>query len=342
MPCFVGLDASKRTTKVCVVDELGTILEEGTVESDPKAIVAFLRGKGRRYARVGQEAWSLAAWLYAGLARAGLPIITIEAKHAHGVLKEMHLNKTDKNDARGIAQLMRLGLYKTVHMKSTESQRIQALLTMRNHLRIKVRDIENAIGAGLLVFGQKLKTGGRPTFERRVRVQVGTDEFLNGLVEPLLRARAAILEEVTALEARLRQIAADDPVCRRLMTAPYVGPQIALTFRASIDMPQRFTRSRNVGVHLGLTPRTRQSGEKETRTGITRRGDRATRTALYLAAGNLIRVTSKPSWLKTWGREVAARRGLRKAIVAVARRLASVLHQMWVNETDFRWEAKAA
>ena len=237
---------------------------------------------------------------------------------------------------------MRLGLYKTVHMKSVESQRIQALLTMRNHLRIKVRDIENAIGAGLLVFGQKLKTGGRATFERRVRAHLGTDEFLGGLVEPLLRARAAILEEVAAFEVRLRQIAADDPVCRRLMTAPYVGPHIALTFRASVDMPQKFTRSRNSGVHLGLTPRTHQSGEKETRTGISCRGDRAARTALYLAAGNLIRVTSKPSWLKTWGREVAARRGLPKAIVAVARRLATVLHQMWVNETDFRWEGKVA
>jgi transposase len=342
MPCFVGLDASKRTTKVCVVDEKGTILDEGSVESDPKAIAGFLRGKRRRYVRVGQEAWSLASWLYAGLARAGLPIVTIEAKHAHGILKEMHFNKTDKNDAHGIANLMRLGLFKAVHMKSIESRRIRALLTARNHLRAKVRDIENAIGAELLVFGQKLETGGRPTFERRVRAHLGKDEFLHSITEPLIRARAAILEEVAAFETRLRQVALDDPVCRRLMTAPYVGPQIALTFRSTIDMPERFTRSRSVGVHLGLTPRTYQSGQKEVRTRISRSGDRAARTALYLAAGNLIRVSSKPSWLKTWGRAIVARRGLSKAIVAVARRLAAVLHQMWTTETDFRWEEKAA
>jgi len=342
MPCFVGLDASKRSTSICVLDEKGALLREGKVDSDPKAITGFLRGEGRRYARVGMEAWSLAPWLYAGLARAGLPIICIEAQHAHGVLKAMRANKTDLNDARGIAEIMRAGIYKAVHIKTVESQKLRALITVRKLLRTKSLDVENGIGSVLLVFGLKLKTGARSTFERRVRKLVGSNTDLASLVEPLLLVRACILDEMDAFQHRVVSAATEDPVCRRLMTAPGVGPVTALTFRAAVDEPRRFSRSRDVGPHFGLTPKAHQSGEMDRSGRITKRGDGSVRTALFLAAQYQLRRNAKDSWLRAWGLAIAVRRGRMKATIAIARRLAVSLHRMWLTDTDFRWTAETA
>lgn len=342
MPCFVGLDASKNTTHICVLDENGRTLEEGFTESDPKTIVAFLRGKHRRYARIGLEAWSLASWLYAGLAKAGLPIIVIEAFHAHGILTATRRNKTDRNDARGIAELMRQGVYKAVHVKTPESQGIKAQLTVRKLLRTKSRDLENGVQSLLLTYGLKLRPGLSATFERTAVALAQSNRQASESLEPLLAIRRSILAEVAKMDARLNALASEDPVCRRLMTAPGVGALTALTFRAAIDEPARFKRSRNVGVHLGLTPRSKQSGEKETRSGISKMGDDAARTALFLAAIAQMRRSTRPSWLKTWGEEVASRRGRKKAVVAVARKLAVTLHSMWINETEFRWDAPLA
>ena len=341
MPCYVGLDASKRSTKICVLDAEGTILKEGAVASEPKAIVGFLRGEGRRYARVGMEAWSLAPWLYAGLARAGLPIICIEARHASAVLKAKRANKTDRNDARGIAEIMRAGIYKTVHIKSAESQQVRTLLTVRRFLRTKLVDIENAVREALLVFGPRLRPGARSTYERRVRKIVGANAILTGCIEPLLSVWKRTLEEMDGLELRLKAVAAEDPVCRRLMTAPGVGAIVALTYRSAIDEPLRF-RSRNVAAHLGLTPKVDQSGERDTKGHISKRGDAAARAALFLAARHQLRRRVKPSWLKDWADQVAARRGRMKALIAVARRLAVVLHKMWITGTDFRWTNETA
>lgn len=336
MACYAGLDASKSTTKICVLDAMGTVLKEGVVESDPKAIVGFLRGAGWRYRRVGMESWSLAPWLYAGLARAGLPIICIEARHSSALLKAKRSNKTDKNDARGIAEIMRAGVYKSVHIKSVESQHIRSLLTVRKFLRTRATDTEIAIGSTLLVYGYKLRLAGRATLEQRVRKLVGANAFLASLIEPLLAVRKRTLEEVGAFERRLKTIAADDPVCRRLMTAPGVGPLVALAYRSAIDEPRRF-RSRDVAAHLGLTPKVNQSGMRDATGHISKRGDAAARTALFLAAREQLKKTGRSSWLKEWANAVAARRGAMKALVAVARRLAVILHRMWVTETDFRW-----
>ena len=220
MPCYVGLDVSKRSTKICVLDNNGQVIREGSVDSSPKAIVGFLRGERRRYARVGMEAWSLASWLYGGLARAGLPIICIEARHAHSVLTAARANKTDRNDARGIAEIMRAGIYKTVHIKTAESQRLKALLTTRKLLRNKSLDIENGIGGVLLGFGLKVGTGAASTYERRVRALAGGNTYLTTLVDPLLKVRRLISDEAVGLERLIRQSALEDPVCVRLMTAP--------------------------------------------------------------------------------------------------------------------------
>lgn len=338
MPYFVGLDASKTSTSICVVDRDGTVIQEAVVETSPKAIVGFLRGERRRYIRVGMEAWSMASWLYEGLAKAGLPIVVIETRSAHTAMKAQR-NKTDRNDAKGIANLVRTGTYRTVHVKSASSQQVQALLSARRLLDAKARDISSAIRGILLGAGLKLAKQKRLTYEKRVRAMIAKQPFYKSLVESLLNARTALLREKAVIDAKLSSIARNDEVCRRLMTAPGVGEIVALTFRSAIDEPNRFRRSRAVGAHFGMTPRTWQSGNLCCRGRITGWGAESVRRTLYVAAWTVFRSMSRPSWLSDWASNVAERRGRGKAVVAVARRLAVVLHRMWVSETDFQWAA---
>jgi transposase len=340
MPCFVGLDASKKTTHICVMERDGAVVREGVVETTPQAIIGFLRGEGRRSVRVGLETWGMAQWLYEGLAKARLPVICIGAREAHGILKAQR-NKTDRNDARGIAEIMRIGAYRKIHIKSASSQETRALLTARAMLVIKAGDVANTIRGLLLGLGLKLPRFQRRTFDLRVRALISKHAFAGQVIEPLLAARAAILKEKDVIEALLLATAQRDPVCRRLMTAPGVGALTALTYRTAIDEPARFARSRTVGAHLGLTSRTWQSGDISRQGRISKCGDAAARRALFLAAQSLCRTIAKPSWLKAWGRQLVERRGYKRAMIAVARRLAVILHQMWMSETDFRWEGPA-
>ena len=339
MPYYVGLDASKQSTSICVIGENGEVAGEGVVASEPKAIVRFLRGEGRRYKRVGIESWTMTPWLFAGLAKAGLPVVCIETRQSSAVLKAARPSKSDRNDARGIAEIMRAGIYKSVHVKSTESRRIGAMLTARKLLRTKVVDIENGVRGLLLSFGVKLPAGGTSSFENRVACAAKVDGQVRGLIEPLMLVRRQLLDAVGAFQARLAAIAADDPVCRLLVTAPGIGALTALEFKAAVDEPRRFPKSRNVGPHFGLTPRSHQSGEHDLRRGITKCGDNGVRKALYLSAAQQFRKRASPSPLRNWAHQIAERRGRKKAIVALARRLAVILHRMWVTETEFRWAA---
>jgi transposase len=338
MPCYVGLDASKKSTSVCVLDARGQVLREGAVESTPSAIKGFLRGEGRRYALVGIEAWSLASWLYEGLAHAGLPVVCIEATHAHVVLKAQP-NKTDRADARGIAELMRIGSYRAVHVKTQESQRIRSMLTARRFLKSKLVSLQSTIRGFLLGAGGKLDSGRVRTFGGRAQQLARKDPFLRQLIEPLLEVWALLVAKIHEFDDRLAEIAKADAVCQLLQTAPGIGPIAALTYRAAIDVPTRFARSRDVGPHLGLVPRTYQSGDSERRGRISRRGNSEARAALYMSAVAMLRSNVRRSWLKDWAQEIAKRRGGKKAVVALARRLAVVLHKMWITNTPFRWEA---
>jgi len=340
MPCYVGLDTSLRHTSVCIIDKAGRVVKEGQVETTPKALVEFLRGDRRRYAAVGMETGALSAWLCRGLKRAGLPVASIDARHAHGALKTQP-NKTDRADARGIAQLMRTGSFKAVHLKSLESSTARGLLTSRRLLIAKLRDLQNGVRGLLLAFGLKLPHGQVFGFEKRVLGFVRNHKEAATVVRSLMTVCSAVVKEIAALNACLAQLAAEDPVCRLLTSAPGIGPLTALMFRSAIDQPERFSKSRTVGPMLGLTPRTHQSGEIERRGRISKCGDAEVQAALYMAAWTLMRSNSRRSWLKDWGEELAARRGRKRAGVAIARRLAVVLHRMWVTNTPFRWERPA-
>ena len=342
MTRFAGLDVSVRETSVCVVDEAGKVLAERKVATEPDDLIELLRSIGGDYGRIGLEAGPLSQWLVNGLAEAGLPVVCVETRHMKALLTAQQINKSDRNDARGIAQMMRVGLFKPVHVKTLASQEWRMLLTSRKLLQKKLLDVESDLRGTLRNFGLKVgmvSTGG---FEARIRELVEGFHRLAAIVGPMLIVRRVLREQFAVLHRMLLGLVRHDPVCRRLMTAPGVGPVVALTYRAAVDQPQRFLHSKAVGASAGLTPKRVQSGESDYDVGISKTGDVMLRTMLYEAAQSLLTNSgARWSWLKAWGLRVAQRRGMRRAAVAVARRLAVILHRMWVDETDFRWSNKA-
>ena len=341
MEHFAGLDVSVNETSVCIVDETGRIVREAKVASEPDALLAVLKSGVYHFKRIGLEAGPLSQWLYNTLGEANLPVICVETRHMRAVLKAQ-INKTDRNDARGIAQMMRAGLYRPVHVKTLRSQKLRMLLTHRKLLQSKAIAIENDLRGTLRNFGLKVGVAGAVKFEARIRELVETSPDLAVLVEPLLVVRRTLREQLGILHRHLLTIARDDEVCRRLMTIPGVGPVVALTYRATIDVPARFRNSRAVGAVLGLTPCKHQSGESDYTGSISKCGDEMMRVMLYEAAQILLMRSTQWSWLKVWAMQIARRRGMKKAVVALARRLAVVMHRIWVDGTTFRWTKEGA
>jgi transposase len=335
MEHFAGLDVSVKETSVCIVDETGKIVREVKVASEPEALLAVLAKPAYRFKRIGLEAGPLSQWLFSVFAEANLPVICVETRHMRAVLKAQ-INKTDRNDARGIAQMMRAGLYRPVHVKTLRSQKLRMLLTHRKLLQSKAIAVENDLRGTLRNFGLKVGVVGAKRFEARIRELAETIPDLATLVEPLLIVRRTLREQTTILHRRLLSIVRDDEVCRRLMTVPGVGPVVALTYRATVDVPARFRKSRSVGAVFGLTCAKYQSGEIDRSGAISRCGDEMMRVMLYEAAQSMLR-SKRWSWLKAWAMQIARRRGMKKAIVALARRLAVIMHRIWVDGTEFRW-----
>jgi transposase len=326
---------------VCVVDATGRIVREAKVASEPDALIAWFCGLGIEVARVGLEAGPLSQWLYAAMREAGLAVELLETRHVRDAFKAMPV-KTDRKDARGIAQLMRLGWFRPVHCKSAPAQETRALLTARKLLQSKRLDVEMSLRGMLRGFGLKVGPTTARSFPIRVRELVEGHPTLTAVAEALLAARDALGEQLRGLEKRLRDQAREDGRVRLLMTAPGVGAIVALTFVAAIDDPGRFRSSKAVGAHFGLTPRRYQSGETDVTGRISKIGDAGVRTLLYEAANIVLTRPVKGSALKSWAARIAARAGMRKAKVALARKLAVVLHRMLADGTPFAAERAAA
>lgn len=341
MGYYAGIDVSLEQSSVCIVDEHGKIVREIKVASDAGSLAAAFASLGLALNRVGLEAGPLSQWLHEGLQGFGYDVVLMETRQVKAALSAMTV-KTDRKDARGIAQMLRMGWYRAVHRKSLGAQEVRTLLAARKLLVNKIVDVEMTVRGLLRGFGLKVGTTTKPKFGARVRELVAGHETLEAVIEPLLRCRDVLREEMAGLHRKVLGIVRADTLCRRLMTAPGVGPVTALTFRAGVDDPVRFASSRAVGAHFGLTPRRYQSGETDVTGPITKAGDASVRSALYEAALSLLVKVQRPSALKAWGLAVAKRRGLKRAVVAVARKLATVLHRMWIDGTEFRWSKEIA
>jgi len=335
---YAGIDVSLELSSVCVVDAQGKIVKEAKVSSEPGALVSFFKGLGFPMKRIGLEAGPLSQWLHTGLAQAGFETVLLETRHVKAALSAMTV-KTDRKDARGIAQLLRMGWFRAVHAKSIGSQEVRALLVARKQLLGRLIDVELSIRGILRGFGLKVGPVTRKEFEARIRELVMGQATLERIADAMLSARAALKAEYEKLHKAVLAIVREDAVCRRLMTVPSVGPLVAITYKSAMDDPNRIVKSKAAGALFGLTPKKYQSGEKDVTGGITRTGDEMVRTALYEAANVLLSRITRFSKLKRWGMDVAKRRGSKRAKVALARKIAVILHRMWVDGTTYRWAA---
>lgn len=335
MDHFVGIDVSLESCSVCVVGQSGSVVREAKVASEPEALITFLRGMDLTITGIRLEAGPLSQWLHRHLCAAGLEAVLMETRQVKGALKAMPI-KTDRRDALGIAPLSRMGWFRPVHCKSVSVQELRALLGARRTLQKSMISIELSMRGMLRGFGLKLGQITRRRLPDRARELADGNEMLTAMVTAMLRGHAALRSELANLENRLRRIARADRVCRLMMTVPGMGAVVALQVKAGIDDPARFRSSKMVGPHFGLTPRSEQSGERDVVGAISAAGDQNVRTALFQAATVMLYQSQTKSWLKAWGMQVAKRRGMKRAVVAVARRLGVVLHRMWSDGTTFR------
>jgi transposase len=335
---YAGLDVSDKSTHICLVDEQGNIHWQGVCATDPDVLQKSLKKRAPELGKVILETGPLSCFLYHGLVERGVPVVCVCARHAKGVLST-RLNKSDVNAAEGLAQLARTGWYKAVHIKDQNTHLDRTLLRVRHQLVKSHADMLNQLRGLLKLFGLRLgavTTAGKRS--EKLMQLFKRKPALRPLLNPLVESLFALEEEIKKLNKQVKKVTAADPVCNRLMTVPGVGPIVALTFKASIEDPARFKHSHDVGTYAGLTPRRYQSGDVDVSGHISKRGDRILRRALYEAANSILGRLKKDCALKTWGQKLAEHKGPKRARVAVARKLAILMHRIWVSEQEFNWQ----
>jgi transposase len=341
MDYYAGIDVSLECSSVCIVDATGKIVREGKVASEPEALIGWFGSLGFGLTRIGLEAGPLSQWLYAAMKQVRLAVELLETRHVRDAFKAMPV-KTDRNDARGIAQLMRLGWFRPVHCKSMSAQETRALLTARKLVQSKLHDVEMSLRGILRGFGLKVGPTTPKRFEARIKELVIGHASLQVIADALLAVRAVLLREFNGFEKRMQTLARHDARACLLMSTPGVGVIVSLTYASAIDDPGRFRSSKQVGAHFGLTPKKYQSGETDVTGRISKIGDKDVRTALYEAANIILTQPVKGSGLKSWAAKLARRVGMKKAKVALARKLAVIMHRMLVDAKPFDFAAAAA
>jgi len=332
---YAGLDVSLKSVSIYISDEAGKLLWRDEVENEPSKVAQALAHRAPKLIRAVLETGSCGVYLYRGLKELGVPVVCVCARHAKGALR-CRVNKNDANDAEGLAQLARTGWYREVYVKSTDAHEIRALLLARKQIAKARRDFENQIRAMLRVFGLKVGEVARGRFEARVGLLLVQVPALQLPIDQLLMSRRSLLTAQTSLENEAKCMASTDARCELLQTMPGVGPLTSLAFVSAMDDAERFSRSSSVGAYLGLTPRSYQSGDVAWTGRISKAGDNLARAMLYEAA-NVMMVRVKAELpLKVWALKLADRVGGKKARVALARKMAVILHRMLVDNTAFR------
>ena len=330
---YVGLDVAMKETVICIIDETGQIAWRGRCASHPEAIAKVIRRRAPTLVRVGLETGALTTWLWHGLTEAGLPVVCLDARHAKAALS-LKINKTDENDAEGLAQIVRTGWYREVRVKSWNAMFVRNLLGARAQLVAIATDLTNQIRGILKTFGLTLGKGGGRVFEAAVRRRVAEWPGLERIVLPLLEAWRVVRARAAALDRDVRAVARRDATCKLLMTG--IGAVTAVAFVAAVEDPTAFKNSRAVGAWLGLTQSRYQTGETDIAGRISKRGDGLVRTYLYEAAHVVLHRVRTDSALRRWGLALQEKIGGKRATVAVARKLAVLLHAMWKSNTRFR------
>jgi len=328
MDQYIGLDVSLKDTAVSIRQNRKRIWR-GKCPSDPKVLSQIIRKHAPHAKLVVFETGPLSTWFYHALNAERIPAICIEARHAQKVLNET-LNKTDANDADGLAQLAEAGFYKVVRVKTFDNMVTRTLVAARSQLVSISKQLSNQIRGLLKTFGLIVPKGKGGAFDANVRALLDGNSGLAAVILPLLEAWRDIRKRASNLDHQLLVASRKSRATKLLMTIPGVGAVTAVSYVAAIEDPENFPTSRSVGAWLGLTTRRYQSGEIDYDGHISRRGDSRLRGLLYEAATVLLtRTTARTECsLKTWGLKLRERLGFKRAAVAVARKLAVIMHSM--------------
>lgn len=336
MTHYVGLDVSQRMTAICVVDEAGHRIWRGECRTVPEEIESTVHLHAGDDAQIGVETGPMTPWLVHELRNRRLDVVCLDARHARAALK-MQINKTDQNDAEGLAQIMRTGWYRPVHVKSFEAHRARSLLGARSQLVGMTTRLSNTIRGILKTFGLLPGAMRGLPFDRRIESLLDDRADLASIVRPMLIAWRQLREQIKVLDKSIHAIVKRSATCRLLMSVPGIGTLSVLAYVSTVEDPTRFARSRSIGAHLGLTPRRYQSGEIDRSGRISRCGDRLARTLMYEAAVVILTRVKRASRLKDWALAIAKRSGSGKARIALARKLSVILHSLWRSGQPFRW-----
>ncbi len=336
MKYYSGLDVSLKETFISIVDEKGKIVKEEVVASKSDAIAKYLLDQSKGYESIGIESGQLSISMCKELRNFGLPVTCVDARHMAAALSA-RINKNDKNDARGIAQMMRAGLFKEVLVKSDEACQIKVVLGSRRQLICSRKKIEGTIRGLLKIHGIKVDQRSRSaSFALKVQEIINElDEISKNSIEALVHSLETIEESIGKLDKILSEQGKKDEDCKLLTTVPGVGIIVAMTYKAAIDDPYRFETSYTVGAYMGLSPRQYASGEIDRHGSISKMGPVECRNMLYEAAQVLLVKCKRTFKLRSWGLRIAKKKGMKKAIVAVARKLSVIMHKMLVNKTEF-------
>ena len=333
---YAGLDISMKETAVCIVDEAGKIVTEGFVPTDPTSIAEFLKRTGLTIEKVALESGCLSHWLIKELQQNNIPAICVDARHIAAVLSTT-INKTDKNDARGIANALRCNMYREVYAKSTHSIEQKTLLKARGTLVDQRTHFTNTIRGLLKAFGIRLSCSATTNlFFTHVREQItALSEPVRFSIEELLAIAEKLHARIKEFNKRVKGLIAEDEQAKRLQTVPGIGPITAMCFKAEIDNPERFQRSRSVGAYLGMTPTQYSSGETQRQGRISKCGSRELRHLLMEAGFVVLTRSTRWSKLKVWGTKLMKKHGIKKAALAVGRKLAVIMHRMLITGDEF-------
>ena len=343
MKHYIGLDVSMKESSICIVDETGKIIYEGEEKTDPKLLAIRVKEKAPSIEKIALESGSLSNWLVIELEKEGLPVICVDARHMAAVLST-NPNKNDRNDARGIAQAVRAGYIRTVCIKSQNDVDISIMLTARKMLVGQRRSQKNTMRGLLKSYGIRIQTSGSQLFIKQVNEKIlGLPLTCQLSIKALIIAYEVIDKQISDLTNHLEKIAKEDKDVKRLMTIPGVGIITALSFKTVIKTPERFSDSRDVGAYLGMTPREYSSGEIQKKGRISKCGHGQMRSLLVEAA--TVMLTRTKSWCKpkAWALKIAKKKGMKKAAVALGRKLAVIMHRILITKEEFKFgeEAKA-
>lgn len=337
MSYYSGLDVSLKTTFISIVDEKGKIVRESEIATDIDCIKNYLLEGGEEYISIGLESGQLSIPLSKGLLKFGLPIKCVDARHMAAALSA-RINKNDKNDARGIAQMMRVNLYNEVQVKTDEACQHKVLLGSRNQLLNNQRQLKGTIRGLLKIWNIRIEAKRSRSFISTVQERIkDLDIVSQSSITALLNSLSSIEKSVAELDELLMKVGKKDKDVQLLISTPGVGMITALTYKATLDDPRRFKHSAAVGAYLGLTPRQYASGEINRHGSISKMGPAICRSALYEAAFVLLVRCKRSCKLKAWGLKLMKKKGLKKAVVAVARKLAIIMHRMLMDKKEFNY-----